>query len=234
MSNFTLRKTIALGSVALLLLAELSLFHDFFYPFRFQWNQGKIIEVFLSLILFFWSLLGAFLIFMSGRSLFRKITLPFFLFFFLFNIGYYKVANALCDFQQTVIIVNNFKWFFGAVVENYGVSTLPFLLIFIPIVLFVERVPDLSKLNIPKWPYIVPVSTVFLIIFGLHYSHGFFDRYPSFFRIPAMLVFAGQNRIYDGERSEVAYSGYFEAQVEKIVLIVDESIRGDILGINGY
>jgi len=49
-----------------------------------------------------------------------------------------------------------------------------------------------------------------------------------------MLVFAGQSRLYDGERSAISYSGSFEAQVEKIILIVDESIRADILGNNGY
>jgi len=234
MSNCKLRKTITIGSVSILLLIEFSLFYDFFYPFRFLWDQGKIIEFFLSLVLFFWSLLGAFLIFFSGRSLFRKITLPFFLFFFLFNIGYFKVANSPFDFQQTIIIVKNFKWFYWAVVENYGLAVLPLLIIFIPIVIFIERLPELSKLNIPKKYYFVPIGSVILIIVGLHYSHGFFDRYPSFFRVPAMLVFAGQSRIYDGERSEVAYSSSLNAQVEKIVLIVDESIRADILGTTGY
>jgi hypothetical protein len=62
MSNF-LRKTIAPGVVAVLLLAEFSMFYDFFYPFRFLWNQGRIIELFLSLVLFFWSLSGVFFIF---------------------------------------------------------------------------------------------------------------------------------------------------------------------------
>ncbi len=49
-----------------------------------------------------------------------------------------------------------------------------------------------------------------------------------------MLVFASQSRVYDGERSEVTYPGSLDPQVEKIVLIVDESIRADILGINTY
>jgi glucan phosphoethanolaminetransferase (alkaline phosphatase superfamily) len=49
-----------------------------------------------------------------------------------------------------------------------------------------------------------------------------------------MLVFAGQSHLYDGERSEVVYPGAFDPRVEKIVLIVDESIRADILGINGH
>ena len=234
MSDSNLRKTIALGSVAILLLVEFSMFYDFFYPFRFLWNQGKIIEFFLSLILFFWSLLGAFLIFFSGRSLFRKITLPFFLFFFLFNIGFLQVANSPIDFQQAVLIVENFQWWFWAVVENYGLAALPFIIIFIPIIIVVERLPELSKLNFPKKSYFVPISAVILTIIGLQYSHGFFDRYPSFFRVPSMLVFASQSRIYDGERSEVTYSGSLDAQVEKIVLIVDESIRADILGINAY
>lgn len=234
MSNYNLRKTIALGSVAILLLVEFSMFYDFFYPFRFLWSQGKIIELFLSLILFFWSLLGAFLLFFSGRSLFRKITLPFFLFFYIFNIGCFNIANSPLDFQQAVIIVENFQWWFWAVVENYGLAVLPGILILIPIIIVVERLPELSKLNFPKKSYFVPLSAVILTSIGLQYSHGFFDRYPSFFRLPSMLVYASQSRVYDEARSEVTYSGSLDAQVEKIILIVDESIRADILGINGY
>lgn len=233
MSNSNLRKTIALVSVTILLLVEFSLFYDFFYPFRFLWNQGKIIEFFLSLILFFWSLLGAFLIFFSGRSLFRKITLPFFLFFFLFNIGTFEIAKSPIDFQQAVLIVEYFQWWFWAVIENFGLDVLP-LIIFIPIVIFVEQLPQLSKLSFPQKAYFVPVSAVILTIIGLQYSHGFFDRYPSFFRVPSMLVYASQSRIYDDERSEISYSGSLDEQVEKIVLIVDESIRADILEINAY
>ena len=234
MSNYNLRKTIALGAVAILLLVEFSLFYDFFYPFRSLWNQGKIIEFFLSSILFLWSLLGAFLIFFSGRSLFRKITLPFFLFFFLFNIGSFDVSNAPIDFQTADLIVGYFQWWAGAVVENIGLAVLPLLIILIPLIIFVERLPDLLKLNTPKKFYFVPLSAVILIIFGLQYSHGLYDRYPSFFRVPSMLVFAGLSHVYDGERSEVSYSGSLDPQVEKIVLIVDESIRADILGINAY
>ena len=181
MSNFKLRKTIALGLVAILLLVEFSLFHDFFYPFRFLWNQGKIFEFILWLILFIWSLLGAFLIFFSGRSLFRKITLPFFVFFFIFNIGTFNIANSPIDFQQTVIIVENFQWWFWAVVENYGLAVLPGFIILIPIIIVVERLPKLSKLNFPKKFYVVPISAVIFTIIGLQYSDGFFDRYPSFF-----------------------------------------------------
>ena len=216
------------------MLVEFSLFYDFFYPFRSLWNQGKIIEFFLSLILFLWSLLGAFLIFFSGRSLFRKITLPFFLFFFLFNFGSSKIANSPMDFQQAVAIVENYRWFFWAVVENYGLAALPLIIILIPVILVVERLPELSQLNFPKKSYFVPISAVILTIIGVQYSHGFFDRYPSFFRIPSMFVFASLSRIYDGERSEVTYSGSLDTQVEKIVLIVDESIRADILGINAF
>lgn len=234
MANSKLKKSIAFGSVALLLLIEFSYFYDFFLPLRLLWNQGKIIELFLSLALFFWSLLGAFLIFFSGRSLLRKITLPFFLFFFLFNIGSKNISNAPIDFATADMIVGYFQWWFWEVVENYGLAALPLLIILIPVIIFVERLPELLKLNIPQKAYFVPISAVILITIGLQYSNGLFDRYPSLLRVPAMLVFAGQSRLYDGKRSEIAYSGPLDAQVEKIVLIVDESIRADILGNNGF
>ena len=101
-------------------------------------------------------------------------------------------------------------------------------------IIFVERLPELSRLSFQKKFYFIPVSAVILAIIGMQYSHGIFDRYPSFFRIPSMFVFASQSGIYDGVRSEVTYSGSLDARVEKIVLIVDESIRADILGINTY
>jgi len=210
------------------------MFYDFFYPFRLMWNHGKLIELILSSILFLWGVLGALLLFFSGRSLFRKITLPFFLFFFLFNIGTSNIANSPIDFQQADLIVTYYKWWFGAVVENYGLAALPFIILLIPVIIFVERLPELLKLNISQKAYFVPVSAVIFAIFGLQYTHGLFDRYPSFFRVPAMLVYAGQSHLYDGKRAEVAYSGSLDAQVEKIVLIIDESIRADILEINGY
>jgi len=178
--------------------------------------------------------MGAFLIFFSDRSRFRKITLPFFLFFFLSNVGSFQVSNSPIDFQTAGLIVEYIQWWLGAVVENIGLAILPLVIILIPVIIFVERLPDLVKLNIPQKAYFIPVSAVILTIFGLQYSDGLFDRYPSFFRVPSMLAFAGLSNVYDGERSEVAYSGSLDAQVEKIVLIVDESIRADILGINGY
>jgi glucan phosphoethanolaminetransferase (alkaline phosphatase superfamily) len=210
------------------------MFYDFFYPIRLLWSQGKAIELFLSMILFLWSLLGTFLIFFSNRSLFRKITLPLFLFLFLFNIGHFSTSNSPIDYQQAVLIVNYFQWWFWEVVENFGLAALPFIIILIPVIIFVERLPGLLKLNISKYYYLVPISAAILTPIGLQYSHGLFDRYPSFFRIPSMLAYASQSRVYDGERSEVAYNGPLDAQVEKIVLIVDESIRADILKINGY
>jgi len=234
MSTSNLKKTSALGSVAVLLLVEFSLFHDFYYPLRLLLNQGKIIAVLLSSILFFWSLFGAFLIFFSSRSLLRKITLPLFLFFFLFNIGSFKVSNSPIDFQQAALITGYFQWWIGAVVENIGLAVLPLLIMLIPLIIFVERLPDLLKFNIPRKFYFVPISTVALVVMGLQHNHGLFDRYPSFFRVPALLIFAAQSHLYNGERSRVNYSDSLDVQVEKIVLIVDESIRADIMGINGY
>ena len=60
MLNLNLRKSVALGVIAILLLVEFSMFYDFLYPFRFLWKQGKISELLLSSVLFFWSLLGVF------------------------------------------------------------------------------------------------------------------------------------------------------------------------------
>lgn len=234
MANSQVKQSIALAAVAILLIIEFHFFHDFLRPSISLWNQGEIIELFLSLMLFFYSLLGVFLIFFSGRCLLRKITLPFFLFFFLFNIGSNNISNAPIDFQTADMIVGYFQWWFWEVVENYGLAALPLLILLFPVILFVERLPELLKFRIPPRAYIVPITAFIFIIIDFQHNNGLFDRFPSFFRVPAMLVFASQSRLYDGERYEINYPGSLKAQVEKIILIVDESIRADILGNNGY
>lgn len=234
MANHPINKAIAVGAVSVLLVAEFSTFYDVFYPVQFLWDQGKVAELILSVLVFLWSLAGVFLLLFSGRSFFRTISLPFFIFFFLSNIGSVLVSDAPIDFQQADLIVSYFQWWAGAVIENIGLAVLPLVIILVPLIIFVDRLPRLLRLNIPGKFYAVPVSTVALVFIVLLASDGAFDRYPSFFRVPALLMFAGQSDLYEGERFEISYSGSFDLQVEKIVLVVDESIRADILGINGY
>lgn len=234
MSLSNVKTALVLATVVILLLVEFIMFNDFFYPFRLLWNEGREVELTHSVVLLLWSVLGVFLIFLSGRSLLRRITLPFFLFFFLFNIGSFDTSNSPIDFQQADLIVSYFQWWFWEVVENFGLAALPLLLLLIPVIVFVERLPDRLEFKLPRQFYLVPVSALFLVFAGLHYSNGLVDRYPSFFRVPALLVFAGQSQLYDGARDEVAYSGALAPQVDKIILIIDESIRADILGVNGY
>lgn len=232
--GLNLRRAVGLAAVSVLLLAEFGLFYDFFSPVRLLWRQGQVVELLLAVLVLLWSLAGVFLLFFSGRSLVRKLTLPFFIFFFLTNIGSVLVSNAPIDFQQADLIVSYFQWWAGAVVENIGLAVLPLFIILVPLIIFAERLPNLLKFNVPGKFYVVPISTVILVFLVLLSSDGGFDRYPSFFRVPALLMFAGQSDLYEGERSEVSYRGPWESQVEKIVLIVDESIRADILGVNGF
>lgn len=234
MSRPNLKTALLLATVVVLLLIEFFMFNDYFYPFRLLWSEGQVFELTLSVVLLAWSLLGVFLIFLSGRSLLRRITLPFFLFFFLFNIGSFNISNSPIDFQQADLIVSYFQWWLGAAAENFGLAALPLLLILIPVIVFVERLPDRLEWRLPGQFYLVPVSALFLVFAGLHYSNGLVDRYPSFFRVPALLMFAGHSQLYDGERDEVAYAGALAPQVDKVILIIDESIRADILGVNGY
>jgi len=225
---------VATAIIAIVLVVEFSMFHDFFFPFKFLWEQERISELLLSLFLFFWSFACVFLIFFSGRSFFRKITLPLFLFFYLFNIGSYQVSSSPIDFQQADLVVSYFQWWIGSVAENIGLAVLPLVIILIPVTIFVERLPHILNVNFSKKLYFAPVSVIVLIVLGLQNSDGVFDRYPSFFRIPALLSFAGVSDVYHGERVEIAYSESLLAQAEKIILIVDESIRADTLGINAY
>ena len=172
MANQGLKKAIGLAAVSIVLLVEFSMFYDFFYPFWFLWSQGLITELLLSVVVFLWSLAGVFLVFFGGRSLFRTITLPFFIFFYLSNIGSFLVSNGPIDFHQADLIVSYFQWWAGAVVENIGLAVLPLLIVLVPLILVVERLPRLFTPNTRGRLYAVPVLTVPLVFIALLLSDG--------------------------------------------------------------
>lgn len=74
--------------------------------------------------------------------------------------------------------------------------------------------------------------------FGLAYSVVWrtvtmTDSYPAPIRVPVLLAYAVNNSLYTGERAPVSLEPGPGPRAAHVILIVDESIRADYLGING-
>jgi glucan phosphoethanolaminetransferase (alkaline phosphatase superfamily) len=80
----------------------------------------------------------------------------------------------------------------------------------------------------------VPFLAILSVAAILESTRGLTSAFPAPVLVPAELLVASvfpESR-YTGERDEVQYSREFMPVIKKIVMIVDESVRGDYLGVN--
>lgn len=92
--------------------------------------------------------------------------------------------------------------------------------------------PVRHAVSFSGWFGLVPIGALAAIIMTVHLTRGGAVEFPSPYAVPAKFTVASILKPYDGERDKVAYGGAVRPMTRHIVLIVDESIRGDYLGIN--
>jgi glucan phosphoethanolaminetransferase (alkaline phosphatase superfamily) len=84
-----------------------------------------------------------------------------------------------------------------------------------------------------KWLALVPVA-VLMSYAGIWKTNGWVAIYPSPIKLPCIALFAYVNAVYTGPRAEVDMQPSTAASRPKyLIYLVDESVRGDFLGING-
>lgn len=68
----------------------------------------------------------------------------------------------------------------------------------------------------------------------LKYTNGLRIEYPVFFKEPLLVAYAYNNSLYVGGRRDVELRITHRPLAKHIVFVVDESIRGDMLSLNGF
>ncbi len=99
------------------------------------------------------------------------------------------------------------------------------------IIYFLAR---LIKFRIQRAIVSVGPIMVISIAYFLIGSGAAVDMMPIVEKVPMQLSFARKLNVYRGEREPVKLSLIQKKQFPVIIYIVDESIRGDLLGINGF
>ncbi|MFQ5708100.1 MAG: sulfatase-like hydrolase/transferase [bacterium] len=84
----------------------------------------------------------------------------------------------------------------------------------------------------PRWLAVVPVSLAMVYSIIWKTSAGN-DQFPPMFKIPLLLAYTLQSPLA-GKRDPVALEARNGAKVKHLIFIIDESIRGDFLGINRF
>ncbi|MHC4420909.1 MAG: sulfatase-like hydrolase/transferase [Planctomycetota bacterium] len=139
------------------------------------------------------------------------------------NVGFSQVHMAFSELS-----------FVGEFFSSYGASVGKAVLIAALVAAAFFALVHFIRLRLhPAWLGLVPLSAV-LIYAVLWKTVAFTDVYPSALRIPVLAAYVSMNSLYVGPRRPVGLTARRSDRPRVLVLIVDESIRGDYLGINGF
>ncbi len=92
--------------------------------------------------------------------------------------------------------------------------------------------PVKSPYSLSGWFGFIPLGVIVAVIATAHLTRGGAIEFSAPFAVPAKFAVASLFKLYDGKRREVDYSGPYTPLTRNVVLIVDESVRADFLGVN--
>ena len=139
------------------------------------------------------------------------------------NIGFSQVHTTFAEVS-----------FAGEFVRSYGASVAKAVLLAGLVSAAIFALVRFVRLRFHvAWTGLVPVSAV-LIYAVLWKTVAFTDVYPSPLRIPVLAAYVSMNSLYVAPRRPVEMTPGDSLRPRVLILIVDESVRGDYLGINGY
>ncbi len=215
----------------------------FFLAIDFSGITARIEEIYrvrggllpLGFYLFTWCglILSLFILYTNKSRLVRIFS--FLISFFSLAVFFgYKFLNGYgYGYHEAIVTVNEYVFVREAISGYIGAAVCGIVVS----VLFVLMVGYFCRTKLPETGKRYLLLVIFFIgcmgyIINLH-ADLVIENFPVVFNAPALICHAAQNRLYAGPRSK-PYLVPQEAGVARhIVLIMDESIRGDHLSING-
>ncbi len=159
--------------------------------------------------------------------------------FWLINFIYQIISGSNMEIVHILTAIENLSFALEAFSVYKTIILLSFcksFLLILFLVLFFYFLPKLSFFDNIKYSYkylFVPVLTFLLVLSSVLYSRSLVREFPAVYRISSLVTYFTFHKLYQGEReSTVKILNSSSKQQKSIILIVDESIRGDILSIN--
>ena len=195
--------------------------------------------------------ISAYYVFVSFVG-FLSITLLFFIrkkiYFFLamclLLLGYgieltYKHINGTgFTLNDLSIVLNEGDAFALDALVTYGTSIKHalFILLFVLVVIFVLRKVIVKNKMFMKIKYVVVSFLLALLLaYSIFYkTTGGTQARPNLIKILNTSIYYASNKLYYGEREALEEKAGLESKYKNIILVVDESIGGKYLSINGY
>lgn len=215
----------------------------FFLALDFDGITKRLLEVYqfrgglipLGIYLFTWcGLILSLLILYTNKSRLARYSSYFLSVIALALFLTFKFVNGNgFGYNEAILTVNEYSFAREAIIEYSGAVfsaiSLSLLFVFFTGYLCRRKLPETGKRYL--------AAVIFFIGCMIHiidrHSDLVIENFPAVFNVPALTYHAAQNKLYFGPRSEPYLVPQGDGTARHIVLIMDESIRGDHLSING-
>ena len=219
------------------------LFFSLFLIFIYIDNLSNLKEVFgftgqkeyLKAIIYFANyIIGIAGIFFLLASRIKIVMLILLLFFFTLEKGFFNLSSYGFGYDEMILFLNEYHFFKDAFWTYYLQFLVPFCVsaFLVVIIYFLFRK---VQLKYSLWIGLFLVSISFVVSYKIiKISNGVRLAYPVLIKEPVLLAYTLNNKLYVGKRDKVSLDIVRKPKAKHIIFIVDESIRGDKLSLNGF
>jgi hypothetical protein len=147
------------------------------------------------------------------------------------NIVYGRVAGQPLDHAAIATMINELQ-FAGGAVQNYLTDFVGTSALLLPIAAVMLYLPRGFPYSLPSRTALTAVPVLAMVLTILFVTGGSVRAFPSPFWVAGHYGLYLATQPYAGPRSPVEFIGPVQSEFSRIVMIVDESVRGDFLDIN--
>lgn len=205
----------------------------YFNDMSYLKDEGVAISVLIFFKLLF---MAGITFFLMTKNIYLRIAFYFFSFFTLWLSELNLIINKGTMNEGVIrvafgdVSTRTYFWNTVSLFKHEAMQAATFVLVIIFIIGFIQ-----SRLlpKIENWKAILPICLLCIGYFGTRGPGYLITEMPVPIKLPGMLYAVLHKELYYGPRDQVSFTPKTEG-VGHLVFIVDESVRGDSLGINGF
>jgi len=235
-------KKIGIGLIVVLLLALINILffgkNNFIHSFLFIFDRGGVPQGFIYLFSIIFSLVSLSLLIFYKNKIKYFLSLLFLSFFYLINLLYNHInGEGFSSDDFRIVLGEADKFGLDAILTFLNSFYFAFSVIIIMMIMifFLRKIVTKNHLYIKnKIIYLFLILSLLGTYSIMHRTAGNIKDFPAPFRIIDTIIYYTLNKQYYGEREKLELKPVNQKKFKNIIWIIDESVGGKYLSINGY
>ena len=235
-------KKIGIGLIVVLLLALINILffgkNNFIHSFLFIFDRGGVPQGFIYLFSIIFSLVSLSLLIFYKNKIKYFLSLLFLSFFYLINLLYNHInGEGFSSDDFRIVLGEADKFGLDAILTFLNSFYFAFSVIIIMMIMifFLRKIVTKNHFYIKnKIIYLFLILSLLGTYSIMHRTAGNIKDFPAPFRIIDTIIYYTLNKQYYGEREKLELKPVNQKKFKNIIWIIDESVGGKYLSINGY